>query len=65
VLWAYGDYQLGPDWEIGSSMAKARALGFTDSLDSFEMFRRQFQHYRDENVVPDFSLAPSAGRGSG
>jgi nucleoside-diphosphate-sugar epimerase len=52
VLWAYGDYQLGPDWEIGSSMDKARALGFRDSLDSFEMFRRQFQHYRDENVVP-------------
>jgi nucleoside-diphosphate-sugar epimerase len=52
VLWAYGDYQVGPDWEIGSSMDKARALGFSDSLDSFEMFRQQFRNYRNENVVP-------------
>jgi nucleoside-diphosphate-sugar epimerase len=52
VLWAYGDYQLGPDWDIGSSMDKARALGFSDSVDSLEMFRRQFRNYRDENVVP-------------
>jgi nucleoside-diphosphate-sugar epimerase len=51
VLWAYGDYQLGPDWEIGSSMDKARALGFVESVDSFEMFRRQFRNYRDEKVV--------------
>jgi hypothetical protein len=52
VLWAYGDYQLGPDWEIGSSMDKARALGFSDSLDTLQMFGRQFRHYRDEKVVP-------------
>ena len=47
-----GDYQIGPDWDIGSSMDKARALGFSESVDSLEMFRRQFQHYRDENVIP-------------
>ena len=52
VLWPYGDYQLGPDWEIGSSMDKARALGFSESVDSLEMFRRQFQNYRHENVIP-------------
>jgi nucleoside-diphosphate-sugar epimerase len=52
VLWAYGDYQLAPDWEIGSSMDKARSLGFSESVDSLEMFQRQFQNYRDENVVP-------------
>ena len=58
VLWAYGDYQLGPDWDIGSSMEKARALGFSDSMISLEMFRGQFENYRKENVVPamgDFS----------
>jgi nucleoside-diphosphate-sugar epimerase len=52
VLWAYGDYQLAPDWEIGSSMDKARALGFSGSVDSVEMFRRQFRNYREENVIP-------------
>jgi hypothetical protein len=52
VLWAYGDYQIGPDWEIGSSMEKARAFGFSEFVDSLEMFRHQFKHYRDENVIP-------------
>ncbi len=56
VLWPYGDYQLGPDWEIGSSMDKARALGFSESMDSLEMFRRQFQNYRHQNVVPSMGV---------
>jgi nucleoside-diphosphate-sugar epimerase len=53
VLWAYGDYQVGPDWEIRSSMEKARALGFAFTVDSLEMFRRQFRNYRSENVIPE------------
>jgi nucleoside-diphosphate-sugar epimerase len=52
ALWAYGDYQVRPDWEVASSMDKARALGFMASLDSFDMFRRQYQNYRAENVMP-------------
>jgi hypothetical protein len=52
ALWAYGDYQVWPDWEVASSMDKARALGFMASLDSFDMFRRQYQNYRAENVMP-------------
>lgn len=52
VLWAYGDYQLGPDWPVCSSMDKARALGFRDALDSVEMFRRQFRNYRAHNIIP-------------
>ncbi len=53
VLWPYGDYQLGPDWEIMSSMDKARALGFRDSVDTFDMFAQQFQNYRKENIIPE------------
>ena len=52
VLWNYGDYQFGPHWDIRSSMDKARALGFHDSVDSAEMFRRQFEHYRAERIIP-------------
>jgi hypothetical protein len=52
VLWPYGDYQLRPDWEVMSSMAKARALGFQDSVDSYAMFRRQLENYRAENIIP-------------
>jgi nucleoside-diphosphate-sugar epimerase len=52
ALWAYGDYQFRPDWNIVSSMAKARALGFNDSIDSFDMFARQFENYRKEKFIP-------------
>jgi nucleoside-diphosphate-sugar epimerase len=52
ALWPYGDYQLRPDWDVMSSMDKARALGFHDCVDSREMFRRQFAHYRAEKIIP-------------
>ena len=52
ALWPYGDYQLRPQWDVTSSMAKARALGFNDAVDSYQMFRRQFNHYRAEKIIP-------------
>ena len=52
VLWSYGDYQFRPEWDVASSMEKARALGFTDRVDSYDMFIRQFEHYRAEQVIP-------------
>jgi nucleoside-diphosphate-sugar epimerase len=52
VLWAYGDYQFRPEWDVVSSMAKARALGFNDSVDSGAMFARQFERYRAEKIFP-------------
>ena len=52
VLWAYGDYQLRPAWDIVSSMEKARSLGFHDAVDSAGMFARQFEHYRSNRIVP-------------
>ncbi len=52
ALWAYGDYQFRPDWDVFSSMQKARSLGFTETLDSFTMFARQFENYRKEKMIP-------------
>jgi nucleoside-diphosphate-sugar epimerase len=52
ALWAYGDYQFRPDWDVVSSMQKARALGFSETLDSFDMFARQFENYRKEKIIP-------------
>ena len=52
ALWPYGDYQLRPQWDVASSMAKARSLGFDDAVDSLRMFRRQFENYRAENIIP-------------
>ena len=52
VLWPYGDYQFRPEWDVVSSMAKARALGFHEAVDSWAMFARQFEHYRASGLVP-------------
>lgn len=52
ALWAYGEYQLWPEWDVRSSMDKARSLGFVECIDSALMFERQFTHYRKEKVTP-------------
>ena len=52
ALWPYGDYLLRPEWEIHSSMDKARAAGFSETLDSGKMFAQHFAHYRAEKIIP-------------
>lgn len=52
ALWPYGDYQLRPQWDVTSSMDKARKLGFNDTVDTRAMFHRQFENYRAQRVVP-------------
>ncbi len=52
ALWPYGDYLLRPEWEIRSVMNKARALGFSETLDSGTMFARHFAHYRAQKIIP-------------
>jgi nucleoside-diphosphate-sugar epimerase len=52
ALWPYGDYQLRPQWDVSSSMEKARRLGFTQTLNSHAMFRAQFDNYRAHKVIP-------------
>jgi len=51
-LWAYGDYQFTPEWDVMSAMSKARALGFQESANSGAMFIRQFAHYRAMKIIP-------------
>ena len=52
VLWSYGDYVFKPEWDIMSSMEKARAFGFGEAVDSGAMFMRQFDHYRAQKIIP-------------
>ena len=52
ALWSYGDYQLRPQWNVTSSMEKARQLGFDDAVNSRDMFRRQFENYRAQRIIP-------------
>ena len=52
ALWPYGDYVFKPEWDIMSSMAKVRALGFAEALDTGTMFERQFANYRAAKTIP-------------
>lgn len=52
VLWNYGDYAFAPEWDIMSSMDKARRLGFDERVDTREMFARLIEGYRRERIVP-------------
>lgn len=52
ALWPYGNYVFNPEWDIMSSMAKARACGFDETLDTGSMFLRQFDHYRASRIIP-------------
>ena len=52
VLWPYGDYALHPQWDIVSSMTKAQALGFEETVDSAETILRHFETYRAEQIIP-------------
>ena len=51
ALWPYGDYQLRPQWDVSSSMEKARKLGFNDAVNTFQMFREQFDNYRHHKIT--------------
>ena len=52
VLWPYGNYVFGPEWDIISDMSKARADGFTGAVDSENMFCDIFDCLRAEKIIP-------------
>ncbi|MCI3951425.1 MAG: dependent epimerase/dehydratase family protein [Burkholderiales bacterium] len=52
VLWDYGDYVFRPEWDIMSSMNKARRCGFDERVDTTEMFARVFAYYREQRIIP-------------
>lgn len=52
VLWNYGDYAFAPEWDIMSSMEKARRFGFSGRVDTREMFARMFAGYREQQIIP-------------
>lgn len=52
VLWPYADYLFAPEWDIISSLAKARRDGFTESMDSAQMFLALFDDFRESGLIP-------------
>jgi nucleoside-diphosphate-sugar epimerase len=52
VLWPYADYLFAPEWDIISSMSKARARGFGESVESARMFIDLFERFRRDKIIP-------------
>jgi hypothetical protein len=50
--WQFGDYVLGNEWDILSSLTKLRLHGFTEVVDSGAMFERLFGVMREERIIP-------------
>ena len=50
--WAFADFFLGLEWDVLSSMAAARAAGFTGAVDTWAMFAEQIAGYRAAKVLP-------------
>lgn len=52
VSWNYGDFVFTPEFDVISSMTKARRYGFHDVVDSKEMFLTLFDELRAGGVIP-------------
>ncbi len=52
VNWNYGTFVFTPEYDIISSMTKARRFGFHDIVDSKGMFLCQFDQLREQHVIP-------------
>lgn len=52
VLWRYADYLFAPEWDIISSVSKARRDGFGESIDSAGMFIDLFDRFRLDKIIP-------------
>jgi nucleoside-diphosphate-sugar epimerase len=52
VLWPYADYLFAPEWDIISSMSKARRDGFNEEVNTARMFLDLFEHFRQNKIIP-------------
>ena len=52
AAWPFGDYVFNCDWDVMSSLTKARQHGFHAVVDSEEMFERLLGRFRAERIVP-------------
>ena len=52
AAWKFGDFVFSAEWDVISDMGKARRSGWTEALDSEDMFLRLFAEFRREKIIP-------------
>lgn len=50
--WAFADFVFGMDYDVMSSLNRARLAGFHDTIDTAELFIRYLDAYRAARVLP-------------
>ena len=50
--WSYADTVFARDWDNLLSTVKANRYGFTEMIDTEEMFARIFREFRASKVIP-------------
>lgn len=55
VNWQFLEFMFAIDFDIVLALGKIRRAGFTHHPDTAETFKRRFQKYRQERVIPDFA----------
>jgi nucleoside-diphosphate-sugar epimerase len=55
ALWAFGDFVFRQDWDLVSNLTRLRQTGFAGSVDTAQMFEKQFQDYRRARILPGLS----------
>ena len=50
--WPYGDYVLSVQWDVISDMSKALRDGFTERVDSENMWLHGFDYFRAQRIIP-------------
>jgi hypothetical protein len=52
AAWGFGDFIFRCDWDVVTSTTKIRQAGFSNVVDSEEMFPRLFEEFRTRKVIP-------------
>jgi nucleoside-diphosphate-sugar epimerase len=52
AAWGFGDFVFASDYDIISDLGRIRRLGFTETVDSEEMFMRLFGEFREQKIIP-------------
>eukprot|EP01027_Heterolobosea_sp_BB2_P020980 GEZU01029979.1.p1 GENE.GEZU01029979.1~~GEZU01029979.1.p1 ORF type:complete len:140 (-),score=50.66 GEZU01029979.1:125-544(-) len=50
--WWFADMELAREWDVHSSMDRARALGFQERVDDTKMFYSLFKQLEDKKIIP-------------
>uniref|UniRef100_A0A061SCR3 Nad-dependent dehydratase n=1 Tax=Tetraselmis sp. GSL018 TaxID=582737 RepID=A0A061SCR3_9CHLO len=53
-VWGFGDWCFGAEFDVMADTSKIRRAGFTDTVDSEEMFFKMFDEFKAMGIIPKY-----------